>query len=249
MKNFPSIFARYDIEFPDRLYNDKDFIREVIQKNHYRTVLDVACGTGRSSIELLSLGADVTGVDVNSEALEIYQNKARMILNDNQLNLLNLDINVELPKGQWELILFVGNSIGILPDKQKLDRFFEFAKSHLTAMGSLLVTMTFPENGAAQIGVEQPRRNFTLPDGWTYERSHSTEVTNEFTYINLNYWKNDQLFHKETLQMTRFSWNDVYDIASNHFDKKNISMEFFGANHGPPNGSSHYEVFFKFGKS
>ena len=60
------------------------FIEESLGLNSGASILDVPCGSGRISIELARRGYQVTGIDINTELLDLAQTKAKDI---------NLDIN------------------------------------------------------------------------------------------------------------------------------------------------------------
>jgi len=57
-----------------------DFIEEVIRREYHignpELVLDLACGTGRMTLELAERGYDMTGVDYSPEMLDIARNEA-----------------------------------------------------------------------------------------------------------------------------------------------------------------------------
>jgi ubiquinone/menaquinone biosynthesis C-methylase UbiE len=54
-----------------------DFLVSALKLNAGDKVLDLACGTGRHSVELAARGMDVTGVDFNRTALDIAESAAK----------------------------------------------------------------------------------------------------------------------------------------------------------------------------
>src|SRR5580698_8158547 len=54
------------------------FLENIFSKHNVRSVLDVACGTGRHSIALAKSGYDVTGIDYADELLKVARSKAGM---------------------------------------------------------------------------------------------------------------------------------------------------------------------------
>jgi ubiquinone/menaquinone biosynthesis C-methylase UbiE len=61
----------------ERTSGEADFLIAVLGLGAGQSVLDVACGIGRHSIELSLRGMDVTGVDFNNTALALAEETAR----------------------------------------------------------------------------------------------------------------------------------------------------------------------------
>ncbi|PTJ87756.1 class I SAM-dependent methyltransferase, partial [Staphylococcus simulans] len=53
------------------------FISKLASENGIKRILDLACGPGRYSNKLASLKFNVTGIDYNSEALDLARKKAK----------------------------------------------------------------------------------------------------------------------------------------------------------------------------
>ncbi|MDI6903800.1 MAG: methyltransferase domain-containing protein [Methanocellales archaeon] len=78
-------FGQKYAEIYDKVYQDKDYAREVafLEDIFERygeepvTILDVACGTGGHAIELVKKGYTVTGIDASKHMIEIAKEKAR----------------------------------------------------------------------------------------------------------------------------------------------------------------------------
>ena len=62
------------------------------QDLHGARILDAGCGTGALSFELAARGADVVGVDISPQLIEIARNAAR--------DILDKDSNLQLPEHQ-----------------------------------------------------------------------------------------------------------------------------------------------------
>jgi 2-polyprenyl-3-methyl-5-hydroxy-6-metoxy-1,4-benzoquinol methylase len=50
-----------------------DFYRELVTPIHALDTLEIACGTGRVALRLAQAGANVTGLDLSTELLDIAQ--------------------------------------------------------------------------------------------------------------------------------------------------------------------------------
>ncbi len=247
--DFPSIFQRYDIEFTDYLYDDQDWIKSAFNKEIHTTVLDIACGTGRSSIQLLNSGAVVTGVDSNKEALEIFRSKATYHETSGSLFVENIDINLLFPKGKWDVILIVGNSIGVIQSEERLNCFLHWASENLNVNGRLLISMTFPESGPVQMGIEQPKRSYVLSNGFKYERSFHFDVSKDKSSLFLKYWRDNILVHQDVLDLYRYDWTLVKSLAQKHFGFQNVNYEMKFSSTDNHDRSEPYEVFFSIEKA
>jgi SAM-dependent methyltransferase len=62
---------------PEKTTAEADFLIAVLGLGEGHSVLDLACGIGRHSIELSVRGMDVTGVDFNNNALALAEETAR----------------------------------------------------------------------------------------------------------------------------------------------------------------------------
>lgn len=92
------------------------FLQSVFDEHGIRTVLDIACGTGRHSIGLAEKGFIVTGVDYSSELLKVAQSK---VSGDNpvfeQCDVRNLNLNK-----QFDAAICMWSTFGELPYKELL---------------------------------------------------------------------------------------------------------------------------------
>jgi SAM-dependent methyltransferase len=103
-------------------------------------VLDLACGTGRHSIELARRGHDVVGVDISSDLLEIAErDAAEQSLNASFVNadLRELDFDDE-----FDLVLSLNDgAIGYFETEQENRRAFEVIAGALRSGGGHLMQL------------------------------------------------------------------------------------------------------------
>jgi len=86
---YEKLFENYAFKYDEEIFTggsigECDFIEKEIDFNKQARVLDIACGTGRHSIELTKRGYNVIGVDLSESLLKRAKEKA---LNEN----LNID--------------------------------------------------------------------------------------------------------------------------------------------------------------
>lgn len=76
---FENYGQKYDSEnFTQGTIGECDFIEQEISRDKSRRILDIGCGTGRHSIELVRRGYTVTGVDLSDSQLARAREKAKV---------------------------------------------------------------------------------------------------------------------------------------------------------------------------
>lgn len=87
---FENYAKSYDKEvFTQGTKQEVDFIENEINFNKKTTILDVGCGTGRHSIELVKKGYQVTGIDLSGDQLKAAKEKAKAA--GLQVNFIQMD--------------------------------------------------------------------------------------------------------------------------------------------------------------
>jgi len=66
----------YDVEFNPAIISEKEKPIKSLGKLKGKKVLDLGCGTGRNSVKIAEKGAEVIGIDLSKEMLEIAREKA-----------------------------------------------------------------------------------------------------------------------------------------------------------------------------
>jgi len=75
---FENFGKKYDNEiFTQGTDGECDFIEKELKYDRSLTILDVGCGTGRHTIELVKRGYNVTGIDLSESQLKRAKEKAR----------------------------------------------------------------------------------------------------------------------------------------------------------------------------
>ncbi|MGC9779174.1 MAG: class I SAM-dependent methyltransferase [Candidatus Heimdallarchaeota archaeon] len=128
-------------KYYDYLYAWKDYKKEAEQikeeivkykKSTGNKLLDMACGTG-SHLEHFTDDYECTGIDINSEILEVAKSKglkASFILGD----MTDFDLGTE-----FDIILCLFSSIGYVKTKENLTKTIECFTKHLKKGGVLII--------------------------------------------------------------------------------------------------------------
>lgn len=93
-------------------------------------VLDIGAAAGAHSLELQKRGADITALELSSEACEIMKKRG-------VLKVLNRDI-FEPPTEKYDTLLMLMNGIGIVRTLDGLVKFLQHIKNYLNPGGSIL---------------------------------------------------------------------------------------------------------------
>jgi len=116
----------YDLIHPEifnaseqaRIDRDLDLIKDCLPEGHFRTALDIGCGTGNLTLKFAALGYTVKAVDISTAMIEVLQAKLRQsavknvecIVGDGEEFLLN-----ENTYNGWDIISF-SSVLHHLPD-------------------------------------------------------------------------------------------------------------------------------------
>jgi SAM-dependent methyltransferase len=115
------------------------FLLRALGKPQGKRVLDIACGTGRHSIELASRGAIVTGLDISSSMLEraTHLSEACGVKTDFiRGNMRDLE---SVKAGSFDLILCLGNSLALSASFTELEQTLRRIHSLLSEEGHFIV--------------------------------------------------------------------------------------------------------------
>ncbi|EDK72696.1 Methyltransferase type 11 [candidate division TM7 genomosp. GTL1] len=94
------------------------FLESVFAKYNVRSVLDIACGTGRHSVALASAGYDVVGIDYADKLLKIARGKSNL----SNVVFLQQDV-AHLKLGQtFDAAICMWSTFGELPYKEMLGK-------------------------------------------------------------------------------------------------------------------------------
>jgi SAM-dependent methyltransferase len=130
-----------DRPWADRTEAEIDRALAMMRPEEGARVLDLACGTGRHSIELARRGFSVLGVDIASDLLEIAAGEAERLSVDGaefrEADLRTLDLEPE-----FDLVLNLNDgAVGYFETEQENHRTFEVISSALRPGGGNLMQL------------------------------------------------------------------------------------------------------------
>lgn len=173
----------YDQTVKDWPGGEMDFYREAARGA--RSILEVACGTGRIGLRLAKAGWSVTGFDLSPHMIEIAKDKAEGIPN---IDLVVADMmSFELGK-TFDLVIIPGHSFQFMLTIEAQLACLTLIRRHLSDKGRLIVHVdhqdlewlgALPVEPQGELGDPSEIR---LPDGrafrtrkrWSYDRVTQT---------------------------------------------------------------------------
>ncbi len=133
----------YDQSVPD-WPGEIDFYQELAApvKAKGASMLEVACGTGRTAIRLAQLGVKVTGLDLSAEMLAVTRGKSKDLEN---LRLVQGDMRSFDLGEQFELAIIPGHSFQALNTPKDQADCLTCIRHHLVHYGRLVLHLDYPD--------------------------------------------------------------------------------------------------------
>ncbi len=94
-------------------------------------VVDLACGTGSLTLELLKYGYDLIGVDISYEMLEESRNTEYEVTGDSSILWICQDMTEIELHGPVSGMVCITDGVNHITDKKKLDKFFKRVSKYL----------------------------------------------------------------------------------------------------------------------
>jgi ubiquinone/menaquinone biosynthesis C-methylase UbiE len=145
---YESLFENYGNKYEEESYvkgtvGECDFIEKEITFNKNVKILDIACGTGRHSIELAKRGYDVTGVDLSDSMLNKAIEKSIAAETKMKINFKKHDAR-KLPfKNEFDLtIMLCEGGFPLMETDEMNYEILKNAKRSLKETGSKLIFTT-----------------------------------------------------------------------------------------------------------
>lgn len=196
----------------DQLMDDFDYnkwgayISEIIAKKgiHGKSILEMACGTGNLTKELLEIGYFVDGFDSSEEMLALAGNKLRK---HKGLRLFNMDMRSFKMDRSYDAVIAACDSINYILDERDLETTFVNTYRHLKPGGVFVFDLNSEHKLKNVLG-----NNIFLEDRedifytWENQLDEETEIVDFIltffvTEDGVNYKRFDEI-HKERAYKT-----------------------------------------------
>lgn len=140
-----------------RARRETPFLAKCLEEAPGKRVADVACGTGFHASLFSGMGAEVRAFDL-SERMVIYARGKYPDLAHafHQCDMCNIH------GGPYDMIVCLGNSLSLLPDRAAVSKFFASARENLANGGLLVVHVlnyALPANALPRHRVERAERS------------------------------------------------------------------------------------------
>lgn len=140
MSSFDNLALAYDnsIDWVARLKRELPLISSSFSKGSPKRVLDIACGSGRHSVALALEGADVIGVDVSPDMIATAKKHAEATSVSPTFRVVDMLDLEDAIQGEFDLMICLGNSLALAPDRADLGQIIRTIYSKLAANGVFL---------------------------------------------------------------------------------------------------------------
>ena len=138
---------------------DISFYRNLVQKSG-RSVLDLACGTGRVAIDLAKDGTSVVGVDLSSSLLDMARRKAARLQPEarSRLTFVEQDMSTIDLGRRFDLVIVSFRSFQHLLTGERQRACLQAIRRHLVPGGRLALHLFDPQHEALVDGVDHKER-------------------------------------------------------------------------------------------
>ncbi|NPV00360.1 MAG: class I SAM-dependent methyltransferase [Brevinematales bacterium] len=134
----------YDLVYRGKRAEEHQYYRELVGGVPGAKALEIACGTGWLTLDLLAEGADVYGLDISAEMLKyLEQNAAGRGLDINGRFSRQSMVDFQYPF-QFDLILIPGRSFLHLATQDEQIRALRNIRAHLNPGGQLILNFFRP---------------------------------------------------------------------------------------------------------
>lgn len=169
---------QYLLEYRNVLTSEKtrsevNFLHDVLGLKRDMSVIDVACGHGRHTLELARLGCEVVGVDINTYFLAIARQAAER--KGIAVTYIRDDIRQLRFAGRFDVAVSIFNSIGYFETDEDDQRVFDGVARTLNPRGQFLIDVI---NRNAVLSNFRGHERRELPNGSSLliDRSYDPET-------------------------------------------------------------------------
>lgn len=204
----------YDDLMQDTNYKDwADYLIKLIkdQGENPLNILELGCGTGNITLELLQKGYEVVGVDISEEMLEIAGEKTEIF--GDKVILIEQDIT-ELDFDVYEIdtVIAVNDTFNYILDKEKLNNLLVYLHPRLKTGGQLVFDLSSGYKLQNTLGANTFGESFEEM-AYLWENYYDQESGQVFMEINI-FEKKGQYYERftETHVQRAYKQKEITDI-------------------------------------
>jgi SAM-dependent methyltransferase len=148
----------------------RSFIK--LQRGHYETVLDFACGTGELEKCLEDTGIRFTGVDASPGMLKVARRKCPGV------RFIRSDVGEVRLKRKFDLVLFLFDSANHMNSLSHLKRVFRNARRHLKKGGYFIFDIITESGleGWEHVNIRRGKDYTVIVNGYYYPEKSSADI-------------------------------------------------------------------------
>jgi SAM-dependent methyltransferase len=236
MSSYTGRHARYyDTIYAEKPYaREAAFVSDLIRKHsqgNAKTLLELACGTGRHAFELEKLGYKITATDYSRDLLAVATENAKKQRSKVEFMLQDMR-ELDLPEKNFDAAYCLFDSIGYVQSNQNILQVLGAVRAHLRTGGVFVFEFW---HAAAMLRNYEPRRerNWQLDDAQlkrisktrldvtnqtaqvTYEfeekQADGTVLTLEETQVNRYFLVQEMALFLETAGCESLEWLPAYE--------------------------------------
>lgn len=123
MDFYRALSEHYDQLFPLK-GPQKTFLHDYLKQEALTSVLDIGCGTGTYALEISQIGAQVHGVDLSDEMIDISRRKAQANKSNATFSVADM-LNLRGIKERFDGIVCLGNTLAHVSGEAELKQVLE----------------------------------------------------------------------------------------------------------------------------
>ena len=134
----------YDADLPASILADVPFYLAEAQRLESKSVLELACGSGRVSLAFLEAGYRVTSLDHSASMLALFERRLRLLpaIVRRRARLIEADMSSFHVPERFDLILIPFRSLQMLTTPSHVEQCLACIKEHLLPRGRLIFQVT-----------------------------------------------------------------------------------------------------------
>lgn len=145
MNFYESIAPWYDFIFPASPLQTQ-FVKMKLEGLEGKELVDVGCGTGNLTIQLAAGGANITGMDLDAQMLDVAREKSKNLSNIHFLQSDMLKLTDHFTPASLDGIVCFGNTLVHLLKPGEVRKFFRQCHELLKPSGAILLQMINYDN-------------------------------------------------------------------------------------------------------